>query len=438
MRFTSRQIAEATGGTQIGPDVSVGGAAIDSRTAGPDELFVPIRGTRDGHDFIVDALRRGVEIYLTERAAHGATAIRVANTLTALHDLGRASRTRVPDLVVGVTGSVGKTTVKELLAGAFLSAGTVAASPASYNNELGVPLTLVNAPDMPDAVIVEMGARGRGHITLLCDIARPTVGVVTEVAGAHLELFKTIEEVARSKRELVEALPSDGLAVLNGDNPLVTKMAGATGASPITFGLSAASDVWAADVALDAQLRPTFTLNSPWGATTITLALRGLHQVPNALAAAAPALWRGLELDAVASGLSSVLAPSHRMALTTTRSGAMVIDDSYNANPTSVEAALESLAALAATRRVAILGLMAELGEDSAEAHLYIAGKAADLGIELIAVGTDLYGHQVTELNDVPAKVGRLDATCAVLVKGSRVIELERVIPLLDGPACTT
>ena len=198
-------VARATGGTLVGPDVAVDGAAIDSRLVRGGELFVPVVAARDGHDFLGDALAAGAAAYLTAREpVAGATAV-VVPTLTALTAVGVVARDRLPERVVGITGSVGKTSTKDLLAAALARRWLTAASLKLFNNELGVPLTLVNAPDGAEAAVVEMGARGRGHIAALCRIARPTVGVVTTVGPAHTGLFGTIEEVAGAKGELVES-----------------------------------------------------------------------------------------------------------------------------------------------------------------------------------------------------------------------------------------
>ena len=436
MRFTTQQIATTTHGRLVGPIVDVSGAGIDSRTIEAGQLFVPIKGGRDGHDFIDDAIGAGAVAYLTQRSTSAtlaeAASVQVEDTVEALQALGRAARHRLGDLVVGVTGSVGKTTVKELLRGALSALGTVAASPASFNNELGVPLTLVNTTDHADGVVVEMGARGQGHITFLCGIAAPTVGVVTDVSGAHLELFETIDAVAMAKRELVEALPADGLAVLNADNPYVAAMAAASRARSILFGLDPKADVTATNIDIDQSLQARFRLHSPWGTAAVRLSVRGRHQVSNALAAAAVALARGVEPGAVAAGLEAVKSPASRMEVTRTRAGALLIDDSYNANPTSVLAGLRALADLDVDHRVAVLGVMAELGATGAQAHLDIATTARDLDVDVFAIGTELYGVKPVDISDVAAQLRAAGARTAILVKGSRVAGLERVVALLQ------
>ena len=423
------------GGELLGPDVQIDGASIDSRSVRPGQLFVPIVAERDGHDFIKSALDGGATAYLSSRVDPvGGTAIRVADTALALADLGRAVRARVPDRVVGITGSVGKTSTKDLLAGVLRTTYRTAASEKSFNNELGLPITLAAAADDVEAVVLEMGARGIGHIDLLCSIAKPTVGVITRVEGVHLELFGDIESVARAKGELVESLPADGIAVLNADHRYVAAMADRTSARVLRYGLSPDADVYASDIVLDDELRASFRLHTPWGSTEVRLGARGEHQVPNALAAAAAAGGLGVPVESMADGFLAAELSGLRMELATSSRGVTVLNDAYNANPTSMSAALRSLATLPASRRVAVLGTMAELGADSPDQHRAIALEARDLGIEVIAVAEADYGdtaRHVSDVDGVSAELGDLDDGTAVLVKGSRVAALERVAQAL-------
>lgn len=435
MRFSTAEVAAATGGEASGA-ATVDGATIDSRVDVGGRLFVAVVAERDGHDFVPAAVRGGAAAVLVERptAGSGVPAILVEDTAAALADLGRAARSRLPELVVGVTGSVGKTTVKDLCAGALASSLRTTASERSFNNELGVPLTLANAADDTEVVILEMGARGAGHIRELCSIATPTIGVVTAVAAVHTETFGTIDDVARAKAELVVALPAAGTAVLNADDPRVAAMAGATSARVLRFGSDAAADVVATDIALDEGLRASFTMRTPWGAAPVRLAVRGAHQVGNALAAAGAALAAGVPLEGVAAGLAAPPASPWRMALERARSGLVVLNDAYNANPTSMAAALRSLAALPAARRVAYLGTMAELGPGADEAHAAIARVGADLGIVVVSVAEPAYGEE--EVPDVAAAAAHavalgLGEGDAVLVKGSRVAGLEALASAL-------
>lgn len=439
VELRTTEIATATGGRLTGADVTVTGAAIDSRLVAGGELFVPIVAERDGHDFVAAAVAAGAAAHLTDRpldpgpTSTGSTvpAIEVADTLVALADLGRHARGRLPDRVVGITGSVGKTSVKDLLAGALATRWRTTASPGNFNNELGVPLTLLNAPGGSEAVVVEMGARGPGHIRDLCAIARPTVAVVTRVAAAHTAMFGTLEAVAEAKGELVEALPAGGTAVLNAGDPRVAAMAARTRARVVTFGDG--GEVRATGVALDDDLRAGFHLESPWGCAPVRLGVRGHHMVDNALAAAAAALVCGAGIDDVAEALGTARLSRWRMDLVALPSGARLINDAYNANPTSMAAALRALAALPCTgRRVAVLGAMAELGDTSDEDHRAVGRLARELGVEVIAVDAPGYGGTaVAGLDAARDALGRLGPGDAVLLKGSRAAGLERLVDRL-------
>jgi len=430
------EVARATGGRLEGTDVAVAGASIDSRSIGPGQLFVPVVAERDGHDFIAAAIQAGATGYLTTRPAPepgDAAAVVVPDTVAALGALGRHVRSGLDAHVVGVTGSVGKTSVKDLLAAALAARWRTAASVRSFNNELGVPLTLLNAPAAVEALVVEMGARDIGHIKALCDVAAPTVGIVTRVAAVHTEVFGTIEEVAAAKGELIEALPAHGVAVLNAEDPRVAAMARRTEARVVSFG--AGGDVRAESVTLDGELRPSFRLASPWGGEEVHLAVRGAHMVDNALATAAAALACDVPLAGLVEALAGAALSPWRMELLPARDGGVVLNDAYNANPTSMAAALRSLAALPAERRVAVLGVMAEIGATSDEEHRAIGVLARELGVEVVAVAVPAYGGRlVADLDAAADAVGEVGTGVAVLVKASRVAGLERLAHRLTGP----
>jgi len=440
VRFSTDELAVGLDAQVHGPNGTVTGVSIDSRGVQRGELFVALRAERDGHEFVSAAISNGAGAVLVDHVIEVPSGAEVAqlvvpDTTVAMQSLATVARDRlganVPETtVIGITGSVGKTTTKDLLAAVLSRFGPTAASVRSFNNELGVPLTLSNAPDDAVAAVVEMGARGKGHIALLCRMARPAVGVITTVEAVHTEVMGDVTEIAAAKQELIESLPADGLAVLNSDNALVAAMAQASLAPVVTFG--AHGDVRATDVAVDDQLCASFTLVSPWGSAPVRLGVRGVHNVANALAAAAVALAREVPMEMVVAGLAEPPASPWRMELSHTASGAQLLNDSYNAGPASMAAALRSVASLDATRHVAILGVMAELGDRSAHEHAQIAALAAELGVEIIAVGTDLYG--LPPVDDVEAAVEAvlpLSADCAVLVKGSRVAGLERVAAAL-------
>ncbi|HEX5947227.1 MAG TPA: UDP-N-acetylmuramoyl-tripeptide--D-alanyl-D-alanine ligase [Acidimicrobiales bacterium] len=438
VEMRTSDVAAATGGRLVGPDATVSGAAIDSRLVSGGELFVPVVAERDGHDFVPAALSAGAAAYLTARGAlpdaAGATAVEVDDTSSALSALGAHGRQLlqpgVDGRVVGVTGSVGKTSVKDLLAAALSARWRTTASAGSFNNELGVPLTLLGAPGDTQALVVEMGARGAGHVAALCAVARPSVGVVTRVAAVHTETFGTIDDVATAKSELVAALPASGVAVLNAADPRVAAMARRTAARVVMFGEG--GDVRAEDVTLDDELRATFRLASPWGSGDVRLGARGLHMVDNALAAAAAALVCDVALDDVVAALGQAGVSRWRMELATLPSGARLLNDAYNANPVSMAAALRALAGLPARRRVAVLGLMAEIGPSSESEHRAVGDLARDLGVEVVALGVPEYGGTpVADLADAVAALGDLGPDDAVLLKGSRVAGLERLVDLL-------
>jgi UDP-N-acetylmuramoyl-tripeptide--D-alanyl-D-alanine ligase len=426
VRIRASDAAAGIGGRLVGPDVELTGVSFDSRSTRPGELFVPIVAARDGHEFIGDARLAGAVAHLTSRPDEfigDGTAIEVADTAQALLALAAWARPRLDAAVVGVTGSVGKTTTKDMIAAACGAGRRTTANERSFNNDQGLPVTILNAPDDTEVLVVEMGMRGFGEIARLCRIARPDIGVVTVVGHAHTDLVGGLEGVATAKGELVEALPASGTAILNADEQRVAAMASRSGASVLTFGWT--GEVFPADVELDAAARAHFVAHSPWGRAEVTLPVPGMHMVSNALAALAVAGTVGVDIDDAAAALAGVEVSGMRMEVVTAPSGATIVNDAYNANPTSMHAALDALAAIDAARRIAVLGLMAEI-EDPERAHREILRRARDLDLEVVVVGTDLYGVEPTD--DVRAAIGSLGPDTAVLVKASRAAGLERVV----------
>ena len=427
MKLLASHVAEITGGTLHGPDVTVDGAAIDSRVLRPGTLFVPVVAQRDGHEFIEAALSAGAAAYLTARLPAEGTAVVVADTAKALAAFGGWARAQMTGPVVGITGSTGKTSTKDMLGAVLEPELPTAVSERSFNNELGVPLTLVNADDGTRAAVLEMGARGFGHIAWLCELARPDVGVVTNVATAHTEMFGDLDGVARAKRELVIALPASGTAVLNADDERVMLMASHSAARVLTFGVRA-GDVRATRAQLDDELRVSFLLESAWGNASVHLQTRGKHQAANAAAAAAAALAVGVPLERVVDRLQSAPLSPWRMEVTRTPSGALLINDAYNANPASMLAALEALRAAPARRRIAIVGPMLELGAVSDDAHGAVRLFADRFEIRLIAVAAPAYGAEdVDSIDDALALLEDVGEGDAVLIKASRAAGLERL-----------
>jgi UDP-N-acetylmuramoyl-tripeptide--D-alanyl-D-alanine ligase len=428
MRMLASQIAEATGGELVGDDVTVDGASFDSRSMVAGQLFVPIVAERDGHEFIRSAVAEGSPAYLTsESPVEGAAAaIVVSDTAAALMDLAAWARRRLDIPVVGVTGSVGKTSTKDLIAAALGATRTVTANERSFNNEQGLPVTILGAPDGTEALVVEMGMRGYGEIARLCEIAAPTIGVVTAVAASHTERVDGIEGVAQAKRELVEALGPGGVAVLNADDHRVATMAEHARGTVLTYGHI--GDVRIVGLELDELARPRFRIETPWGSGEVGLAVSGAHMASNAAAAIAVAGVVEGHIDEACGALASATVSGMRMEIARTASGAVVVNDSYNANPDSMRAALDAVAAMRADRRVAVLGVMAEL-DDPPAAHRQVLGEALERGIEVIAVGTDLYG--IEPVDNPVSEVGDVGFGDVVLVKASRVGGLEEVAEAL-------
>jgi UDP-N-acetylmuramoyl-tripeptide--D-alanyl-D-alanine ligase len=426
MRLLASQVAEAIGGTLVGPDVEIDGASFDSRSSAPGELFVPLVADRDGHEFIEVAIERGIAAYLTSRPAGGGSAIVVDDTAAALMELAAWARRRLDIPVIGVTGSVGKTSTKDLIAAALGASRSVTANVRSFNNEQGLPLTILGAPDGVEALVVEMGMRGFGEITRLCEVALPTVGVVTSVASSHTERVGGIDGVAVAKRELVEALPESGTAILNADDERVAAMANRSTATVVTYGLT--GDVRLSELVLDDLARPAFHVDTPWGGGEVRLAVSGAHMASNAAAAIAVAGVVEGRIDDAVGALGTAVVSGMRMEVDRTAAGAVIVNDAYNANPASMRAALKALSGIRATRRIAVLGEMAEL-DDPPAGHQRVMHDAVELGIEVIAVGTDLYG--IRPVGDPVSALGELGEGDAVLVKASRVGGLERVAQAL-------
>jgi UDP-N-acetylmuramoyl-tripeptide--D-alanyl-D-alanine ligase len=398
--LTLAEVAELTGGELTGPaDLTVTGAVtLDSRTVAPGDLFVAVPGERvDGHDFLPAAAAAGAVGALTTRATDVLPAVVVDDPVTALGRLAAGVHVR---LVAGglrtlaITGSSGKTSTKDLLGQVLAAAGPTVSPPGSYNNDIGLPLTVLSADEQTRFLVLEMGSRGPGHIARLCRVARPRVGVVLNVGSAHLGEFGSAEGIAQAKGELVEALPDDGTAVLNADDARVIGMAGRTSARVLRTGRGEDADVRAVDVTLDETARARFTLAAAGERHPVQLQVVGEHQVANALSAAGAALAAGMAPVEVAAALSAAGPRSRwRMEVSRRDDGVTVVNDAYNANPESMRAALAALAGLAGTRRIAVLGAMAELGPDAAAEHERLGRDAAATGVDLIiAVGPDAVG----------------------------------------------
>jgi UDP-N-acetylmuramoyl-tripeptide--D-alanyl-D-alanine ligase len=462
--LTLGEVAGIVGGRLADADadaVVTGSVEFDSRQVGPGGLFLAFAGEQvDGHDYVGAALAAGALAAIVTRPVAGPR-IEVADPLAAIGALAAAVIRRLPDLtVVGVTGSSGKTSTKDLLAHVLARLGPTVAPPGSFNNELGHPYTVLRATPQTRFLVLENSARGVGHIRHLTEIAPPRIALVLNVGSAHLGEFGSREAIAQAKGELVEALPADGVAILNADDPLVAAMADRTRARVVLVGESPTAEVRAADVELDDLGRAAFTLLAREESARVQLQLVGTHHVGNALAAAAAALECGLDVAAVAAALSDATAASRwRMELTERPDGVVVINDAYNANPESMRAALKALVSVSrarGARSFAVLGPMAELGDQTVTEHDALGRLAVRLDVSrVVAVGelarpiqhgAALEGSWAGEAGwvpDVETAVALLRAELrpgdVVLVKASRAASLERVALALvqDGLSAT-
>ena len=439
--LTLSHIAALTGGTLHGADRTVDGPVVtDSREAAPGSLYVARIGEHaDGHDFAPAALAAGAVGVLGSRVLPGIPTVVVDDVQQAFGDLARGVVDLAPSLtIVGITGSSGKTSTKDLLAQVLAPLGETVAPVGSYNSEVGVPLTVCRVTTTTRFLVAEMGATNLGNIAYLTQIAPPAIGIVLNVGTAHVGEFGSVEAIAQTKGELVEALPQDGLAVLNADDPRVAAMAARTRARVVTVGRGEDAQVRAVDVSLDDQDRPTFTVLGLDGLEPlpVRLGLHGEHQVGNALAVAVAARELGASAEQIAAGLAGARAVSRwRMEVHQLPSGVTLINDAYNANLDSMLAALRALQRMGRGHRtIAVLGEMRELGDFSEQAHREVGAAAADLGIgvvvavgagaEPIAAAAEGAGLRVERAADVEAAHGvvmqLLAPSDVILFKSSR------------------
>jgi len=447
---TLADVAAAVGGSTRDGDVVVTSLSTDSRTVEPGALFVAIHGERaDGHDHVAEAITRGAAGSLVEREVDGPS-VRVRDTVRALLDLASDERRAMGDVrLLAITGANGKTSTKDLAAGVLATRFRTHASPRSFNNEIGLPVTLLDAPAGAEVIVAEMGARRRGDVTLLCRVARPDVVVVTNVGVAHMEIFGSWDAIVEASAEPVEALEANGTAVLNADDPIVRGYRDRTATRVLTFGVAQDADVRAEAIVLDAEGRASFDLVSADGREPVELSVAGEHMVSNALAAAAAAISLGVEPAECAAALKDVRASEWRMEVFSNADGVVVVNDAYNANPESMAAGLRAARWIARQRRmVAVLGHMAELGDIASDEHERLGELLVRLGVDRIVTVGDparaIARAAVREgaLPEDVASYGDIDEAVAdvrswalpgdvVLVKGSRVVGLERVAEAL-------
>jgi UDP-N-acetylmuramoyl-tripeptide--D-alanyl-D-alanine ligase len=445
-------VARATEGSLEGDDVEVASVSTDSRAGVPGSLFVALAGERtDGHRFVADAFRSGAAAALVHEGAGPGPLVRVRSTGDALMRLAADERSRMDAAVVGITGANGKTSTKDLAHAVVATRHRTHASPGSFNNEVGLPLTLLATPPGTEVIVAEMGARRLGDVKLLCGIARPEVVVVTNVGVAHMEIFGSWASIVEASAEPVESLDANGTAILNTDDPVVAGFRERCAGAVVTFGAAAGSDadIRAEDVALGRDGIASFRLIARDRGVDVTLALPGEHMVSNALAAAAVGLQLGVPLEDVAGALATARISRWRMETSTTEAGVRVLNDAYNANPESTAAALRTARWIAGQGRlIAVLGEMAELGPIAETEHDRVGELAARIRVDrLITVGqaAELIARAAIREGMSPSDVASYDDVSdaledarrsarpgdLVLCKGSRVAGLERIAEAL-------
>jgi len=449
--FDLERIARFSGGDFIGRKVNrpLSAVSTDSRDLAAGSLFIPLKGKRfDGHDYIGQAVKNGAAACLSEEVVAGLTVpvVRVDNTLRALGDIAAAWRLQLNGPLVAITGSVGKTTTKEMLATILEQVAPGLKSAGNFNNLIGLPLTLLRLEDQHQWAVVELGTSEIGEIERLTEIAQPTIGVITNIGAAHLETLSGLDGVSRAKGELYAGMHG-GTAIVNLDDQRVAQLPLANGVKRVTYGLAEQAQVRAENV-ITTGIGVVFDLLSSGQRQQVQLAIPGHHNVANALAAAATALEMDISLETIVTGLERFTAVSGRLDLSPLNCGGLLLDDSYNSNPLSAHAALDVLTSLSGSgRRVAVLGDMLELGENSKMLHAELGAKAAVSTDLLLAVGSfatelsrgalaaGMKSGQVVVLDTAAATVEYLQKGQwpgdKILVKGSRGVGLEKVTQAL-------
>ena len=452
-RLSVGEAARAVGGRIVagGADAMIDGAAIDSRAIRGGEVFFAYKGAQtDGHRFVADALAKGAAAAVVQEdvpAPPTGAVIRVEDTFKALHDLARFVRTRVPEKLVGITGSAGKTTTKELLGAILGSRFRTSWTKGNLNNLYGFPLSLLNVPDGTEWMVAEMGMSTPGELRELSLLGRPDAAVFTVVRPVHLEFFPSVAAIAEAKSEILAGLAPDGFIVANADDREVTRIARRHGARVVWYSQLAAheADVRALDIAPEpgGEVGSRFRLEAGGRSVEVRLPLHGLYNVENCLAAAACAWTLGLSLEEIAAAVRNVKPASMRGVVHRTAAGFLLIDDSYNSNPDALGKALESAAAYPGERRVAVLGDMRELGPEWPRFHREGGEHAARLGFAVAGVGElarELVagaGAGAVWLPDADAAAdwaaGEVRSGDVVLVKASRGVGLDKVVRRLLG-----
>ncbi len=448
-QITAGEIVEAVKGVLMVGDSNtpITGISTDTRTISSGDMFVALTGENsDGHKFLADALAKGaVGVMVSRKVEAQCLTVRVPDTLLALGDLAAYYRSKFSPVMIGVTGSVGKTTTKEMIAAVVAARGPVLKNEGNFNNEIGLPLTLLNLSSHHKTAVVELAMRGAGQIDYLAKIARPSIGVITNIHMSHIELLGSLDAIADAKGELLDHLPSDGTAILNADDRYFEYLRGRANCRIISFGEGPNAQVRAHSSVIDSDGCCSFNVTTENGDFDVYIPVPGEHNIKDALAAIAVGEVLGIDHKSIQSALTNFKAPEKRSKIVPSRKGCVVIDDTYNASPASVKSALKTLSMMEGGRRIAILGDMLELGDYSSEAHLEIGRTAQKCGVDLLVVvgefarfiargATDegMSVSAISQFNDsaeAAAEVaGMVREGDVVLVKGSRALKMERIV----------
>ncbi|MHB9037339.1 MAG: UDP-N-acetylmuramoyl-tripeptide--D-alanyl-D-alanine ligase [Armatimonadota bacterium] len=450
----AEEVLQAVRGELLAGDLNtkITGVSTDTRTIKPGDLFFALIGdSSEGHKFLADALSKGASgVVVSRKVEARCLAIRVEDTLSALGDLAAYYRSKFDPVVVGVTGSVGKTTTKEMIAAVVAARGPVLKSAGNFNNEIGVPLTLFELSSKHQTAVVEMAMRGSGQIEYLAKIAKPSVGVITNIHMSHIELLGSMDAIADAKGELLDYLPADGAAVLNADDAYFEYLSRRANCKVVSFGESPNSDIRAVSAGLDSKGCCAFEVQTPRGAFGVRIPVPGEHNIKDALAAIAVGEVLQIPHEFMRDALAAFKAPEKRSNVIPTRKGAVVIDDTYNAGPASVQSAIKTLSMMEGGRKMAVLGDMLELGDHGLQAHMEVGKAVKEAGIDMLvvvgqlakliargAIDAGMPVSAVSEFEDsslaareLPSKLRDRDV---VLVKGSRAMKMERIVEGLIG-----
>lgn len=443
LQFTTSNVATVVDGRLLGADVEFSSVSTDSRTISKDALFVALSGPNfDGHEYVRAAMDRGAVAALVSREVNESLPqVLVPDVLAAMSEFARVWRSQFSYPVIGVTGSNGKTTTKEMIGSIMRQLGPVLITRGNLNNHIGVPLTLLELSDSFQSAVIEMGANHRGEIAALSKLSVPNIGIVTNAGAAHLEGFGGMEGVAIGKGELYLALPEYGIAIVNADDHYAEHWRTHCNAKNVlSFGIDAHADFNAKNIAVHDD-HSQFELHTPHGSVAIQLHLAGKHNVRNAVGAAAAGYAAGATLEQIQEGLNAVRAVGGRLQIKPAIKGAALIDDSYNANPSSMRAGIDALRVLPGKHWL-VMGEMMELGPETAKLHADIGNHAKNAGVEkLFAIGAlsqhaaNGFGDGARWFTSIDALIGDVQSELGdgitVLIKGSRSNKLERVVAAL-------